>query len=72
MFRLEHDMKKNEFSFECEGCSNTISYKHGAMIPLNCPVCKSLIATRPDQLYESTYYRRGYYMSRTHMSYGGV
>lgn len=63
MFRLKYNTAKYEFSFECGACSSPIKYKYGAVVPLYCPICKGLVTPRPDQLYESTYYRRGHYKS---------
>lgn len=63
MFRLKHDTIKNEFSFVCGGCGATIKYRLGVPVPLYCPTCKGIVTPRPDQLYESTYYRRGHYKS---------
>lgn len=72
MFRLVNDTKMNEFSFECKGCDSTIAYKSGATVPLHCPMCKTLIDTRPDQLRESIYYRKGYYKSAGFINLGGI
>ena len=63
MFRLRHNVLKNEFYFVCNGCGSTITYKSGLPVPLYCPICKAIVTPRPDQLYESTYYRRGHYKS---------